>query len=87
MAVRLYAPAFMLDERERSIMSAKKKWRGSNPVNCQLCNKPFKEVFIDGRTMYGQWALMCQACHDLKGRGLGLGYGQKYDLKTLEKIG
>ena len=68
-------------------MSAKKKWMGSKPVNCQLCNKPFQDTFVDGRTEYGMWALMCVDCHDKRGRGLGMGRGQKYDLISLDKIG
>jgi hypothetical protein len=29
---------------------------------------------------------MCPKCHVLYGAGLGLGIGQEYDSKTLEKI-
>jgi hypothetical protein len=66
---------------------SKKKWHGTIPSKCDLCKGKFTDgVFIDGKTVYGPWALMCSRCHWLFGQGLGLGYGQKYDLKTLEKL-
>lgn len=63
-----------------------KKWIGSKPVHCDICSQPFKEVFIDGRTITGPWALMCLVCHVRVGYGLGPGRGQKYDLVTLDKL-
>ena len=64
----------------------KKKWMGIKPVNCNACETSFKEVFIDGKTIYGPWALLCLECHSKIGTGLGTGRGQKYDLETLEKL-
>jgi hypothetical protein len=63
-----------------------KKWSGSNPINCDICHQPFAEVFIDSRTVYGRWGLLCKTCHSKYGTGLGTGRGQKYDLKTMIKI-
>jgi len=58
--------------------------RWLSPVNeCDLCDKPLKDedYFVDGQTRFicGPWALMCPACHETHGNGLGLGKGQKYD--------
>ena len=59
----------------------------STPKECQLCHSPSNtlDYIIDGSTPYG-WAFMCVSCHREIGRGLGMGKGQKYDLKTLEKV-
>lgn len=64
----------------------KKAWMGSKPTHCDICRSKLKKVFIDGRTAFGPWAIMCEMCHRDQGNGLGLGKGQKYDLETLEKI-
>jgi len=66
----------------------KKKWYGTWPASCQMCNMPLDKVeyFVDGATVYGPWALMCPGCHEQDGRGLGTGRGQKYNSKTLEKV-
>lgn len=39
---------------------------------------PIGDVFIDGATKMGPWAIMTPASHEKYGRGLGLGKGQKY---------
>jgi len=67
-------------------MSEKKKWIGSEPKKCDYCGHDFHKVFIDGKTVMGPWALLCEFCHNRYGVGLGQGKGQKYNLKTLEKI-
>lgn len=67
-----------------------KKWRGTWPADCQICGINLAEhtkYFIDGATARGPWALMCELCHITHGRGLGVGRGQKYDSKTLKKVG
>lgn len=64
-----------------------KKWLGSEPKTCDLCHKPFTKAFVDGKTSYGPWGLLCVARHKTWGVGLGLGKGQKYDLKTLILMG
>lgn len=63
-----------------------KKWMGGVPKNCDICHVPLEKTFVDGRTAFGPWAIMCEACHRDQHIGLGTGKGQKYDLKTLEKI-
>lgn len=64
----------------------KKKWKGKVPERCDGCDDILEGTFIDGKTVFGPWATMCENCHTTHGVGLGLGKGQKYDLKTLEKI-
>ena len=51
-------------------------WTGTPDKDCDLCQTPIGETFIDGRTVYGPWAAMCPSCHLLKGTGLGAGRGQ-----------
>ena len=66
-----------------------KKWLGKAPERCNICELPLdgQGYFIDGRIKgYTTWAIMCTDCHILFGVGLGLGYGQKYDRATLEKV-
>ena len=62
------------------------KWMGQVPRECDLCDVPLVDFWIDGRTMFGSWANMCIPCHEHMGMGLGTGKGQKYDLKTQEKV-
>ena len=62
-----------------------KKWLGV-VTNCDICGQPFTDVFIDGRTITGQWGLMCPSCHEVHGVGLGAGKGQKYNAVTKEAI-
>ena len=62
-----------------------KKWLGI-VTNCDICHTPFTDVFIDGRTITGPWALMCPSCHEKHGVGIGAGIGQKYDAITKEKM-
>lgn len=64
----------------------KKKWLGPRPTSCELCTLPLEKEFIDGATRFGPWAIMDPKCHKKHGRGLGLGFGQRYDLNTLEKL-
>ena len=72
-----------------------KKWMSRAPKGCDICNREFIETdgwylnddwFVDGRTKFGPWAIICKQCFPFVGTGLGLGKGQKYDLDTLEKI-
>lgn len=39
---------------------------------------PIKEVFVDGKTSMGPWAIMTPHSHEVHGFGLGTGRGQKY---------
>ena len=63
------------------------KWMGSVPKTCDLCKVPLTTSFIDGKTRFGPWAIMCPACHRDQALGLGVGRGQAYSLDTLQKIG
>ncbi len=62
-------------------------WMGGVPTECQLCHVPLTTTFIDGKTRFGPWAIMCPACHRDQAFGLGVGRGQAYQLDTLQKIG
>lgn len=62
------------------------KWSSPVPEYCQLCGFTLSEFFIDGKTKYGPWGIMCQDCHEEHGVGLGTGKGQRYDARTLEKL-
>ena len=55
-------------------------WTSPPPSQCDLCNKPIVDVFIDGKTRIGPWACMCLSCHKEEGGMLGHGEGQKYQL-------
>lgn len=62
----------------------KAKWHGVIPKKCDLCEGELKGAFVDGRTKIGSWAIMCLPCHKEFGVGLGLGKGQKYELKVIK---
>ena len=49
---------------------------------CQLCKTTGLTTYVDGATAYGPLADMCETCHDLVGKGLGTGRGQKYELQN-----
>jgi len=58
-----------------------KHWMGAIPKKCDLCGKPLKGTFVDGRMLTaGSWAIMCTACFMLYGAGLGTGKGQLYNI-------
>ena len=81
------------DKEERLSGSEKKKkvWTGTPPHRCNLCNEKIETRFVDGRTVHGPWAFMCEECHEGFGGGvgLGLGKGQLYEKQGDEwvKIG
>jgi transposase-like protein len=64
-----------------------RKWMGTTPTTCQACGatlvkaKAFYDAVIQGR-----WGIICHACFTTYRCRLGTGAGQKYDMKTLEKI-
>ena len=64
-----------------------KKWSGSVPKVCQLCNAPIGGWFYDAKTTVGPWGILDEQCFQTHGIGLGKGKGQKYQTDTLEKIG
>lgn len=65
-------------------MTAQAGWTGMRTKECQLCGESLGETFVDGRTSVGVWAIMCTSepgktgCHELYGKGLGVGNGQLY---------
>lgn len=57
-----------------------KRWLSEMPTQCDLCKTPLKgKSFVDGKTAFGPWGLMCTACHRDQGFGLGTGRGQQYN--------
>lgn len=62
------------------------KWYGILPKNCDFCKNKLKKVFIDGRTKFEPWAIMCKSCFKINGVGLGIGKGQKYSIPGGQKI-
>lgn len=59
-------------------------WSGG-VSNCDLCEGPIDGTFYDGKTSYGPWAVMCPACFEAKGSGLGTGRGQEYKWNRRER--
>ena len=57
-------------------------WQGSKITDCQVCNGPILNVFYDGKTWHGPWAIMCPECHRKAGVGVGLAKGQRYERKA-----
>jgi hypothetical protein len=71
---------------------SKKKWLGSTPV-CDFCKAQEwsdlaeiqkEEFFVDGKTIFGPWALLCEDHFHTLGAGLGTGLGQKYAWDEME---
>ena len=54
---------------------------------CEFCGKEFTEFVYDCKTIHGPWANLCTQCWLNLGTGLGVGLGQKYSIKTLQKVG
>lgn len=52
--------------------------------SCDICFHRLDSVYIDGKTIFGHWANMCEHCFYFFGTGLGLEKGQKYT-KIYEK--
>jgi len=59
------------------IILEKKYWSGGINIKDDF-GDPIKEVFIDGATIHGPWAIMTPESHEMFGCGLGTGKGQKY---------
>lgn len=66
--------------------SRKRFWMGELPTNCQICHVALTQTFVDGKTRFGPWAIMCAGCHRDQRFGLGTGMGQRYDAKTGEML-
>ena len=59
-------------------MNSEKEWGGSTPAECDICGVVIVDVFVDGKTVQGPWAMLCLQCHEIYGVGLGSGRGQLY---------
>lgn len=57
-----------------------KRWTGTPPTACDVCEEPITIVFVDGKTRMGPWGILCPVCHHSVGVGLGKGRGQGYEL-------
>ncbi|MAH49539.1 hypothetical protein CMI37_27200 [Candidatus Pacearchaeota archaeon] len=55
------------------------EWLSEPPNACDLCRRPIRMIFIDGKTSSGPWGNMCPECHKSEGGGLGTGLGQRYE--------
>lgn len=53
-------------------------WCGPAPAKCDISGRDITNEFIDGATTMGPWANMHPEAHQLYGRGLGTGKGQRY---------
>jgi hypothetical protein len=70
-------------------MKTNEKWLSETPPCCEICGKLFNSTdnfFYDFKTWNGSWGIGCETCFKENEGQLGSGCGQKYDLKTLEKI-
>ena len=45
---------------------------------CYFCKRELDTEYVDGKTFYGPWAIMCVDCHSKVGVGFGTGKGQRY---------
>lgn len=68
----------------------KGSWVEKIPVYCECCDVHLEYIgnyFIDGKIKSStKWGILCEDCHKKYGIGLGMGKGQKYDLRTGEKV-
>lgn len=58
--------------------------------NCDICKEKDRGnvlAVMDGRTIFGPWANMCEYCTYAYSVGLGIGLGQRFVLVEPEQIG
>ena len=80
---------FKMPTTARSETDAQKvTWQSGHPTACDICEASITNEFIDGKTTFGPWGIMCSSCHAANGIGLGLGRGQKYRkiIEHFEKV-
>ena len=65
-----------------------KIWYGVKPDRCDICTGKIRNSFIDGKSKFGPWAIMCPICFAKAGIGLGIGKGAiyKFDGKDFVKM-
>lgn len=64
---------------QKGVYHLNRYWIGDVPSVCNLNpDRAITDEFIDGRTIYGQWAIMHPETHANVGCGLGEGRGQMY---------
>lgn len=64
---------------EQKVATIPVYWKGSDPVHCDLCQRPLGNSFIDGAVKpQGSWAILDLKCHRIHGVGLGTGKGQLF---------
>jgi hypothetical protein len=63
------------------------KWMSARDA-CDLCKADISAApFVDGQVRgHTSWALMCVACFEVNGAGIGPGVGQLYDINGLKVI-
>jgi len=69
------------------MIKVQKHWQGELPSKCDVCGGSLTQGFVDGRTVYGPWAIMCPRCHFEVGQGVGLGKGQQYSAEGVKVAG
>ena len=63
-------------------MVSKKKYLEDGSVGSKDdFQNPILDIVIDGKTVYGCWAMMSEESFKKYGCGLGLGLGQKYQIQ------
>jgi hypothetical protein len=79
----------IIKQKETNRIKNVKKWMSGKPGTCDICGHEFDsgdKYFYDFKTPMGPCGLGCEKCFKDNNGQLGIGYGQKYNLKTLEKI-
>lgn len=63
-------------------------WLGDAPKKCDMCGTDidYARAFVDGKTVFGPWAIMCPTCHRDNGGRLGDGFGQCYEKFTYPSV-
>lgn len=61
-------------------------WDSKLPITCDACKRDLGHWFIDGITVDGIGAILCCACHQEIGTGIGIGKGQVYSRITRQLV-
>jgi hypothetical protein len=56
-------------------------------MKCDICKEKILGNFVDGKTVFGPWAIMCPSCFKERGVGLGTGKGQEFNSKRVKVKG